>query len=55
MKWLILGALIGLLLAIPQAQQATVDTVTALVTQPLFVAFVLGAVVRPHLTRRWTR
>ncbi|MEU7399719.1 hypothetical protein [Streptomyces sp. NPDC044948] len=55
MKWLILGALLGLLLSIPQGQQLALSAVTALVTQPLFVAFVLGAVARPHLTRRWTR
>jgi hypothetical protein len=54
-KWLIFGALIGVLLSIPQGQQLALDAVTALVTSPLFVAFVLGAVARPHLTRRWTR
>lgn len=55
MKWLILGALIGLVLAIPELFAVTVTAVTALVTEPLFVAFVLGAVARPYLTRRCTR
>ncbi|MGW5126700.1 hypothetical protein ACWEQ7_22120 [Streptomyces sp. NPDC004069] len=57
MKWLILGALIGLLLTIPQTIPTALDVVTALVSTPLFVAFVLGAVARPHLPllRRWAR
>ncbi|MFH9816161.1 hypothetical protein [Streptomyces sp. NPDC017230] len=49
MKWLLLGALIGLLLTIPQTLPLTIDVTTALVSQPLVVAFVLGAVARPHL------
>ena len=57
MKWLILGAPIGLLLAIPQTLPLAIGAVTALVSQPLAVAFVLGAVARPHLPLfgRWTR
>ncbi|WP_193782971.1 hypothetical protein [Streptomyces sp. E5N91] len=55
MKQLILGIGIGLLLSIPQARQAALGTVTTLAAWPLFVAFVLGAVARPHLTRRWPR
>ncbi len=57
MKLLFLGALLGLLLTTPQGLHLTTATVTALVSQPLFVAFVLGAVARPYLplVRRWTR
>ncbi|MEU1293036.1 hypothetical protein ABZ439_11480 [Streptomyces sp. NPDC005840] len=55
MKWLTLGALLALLLTIPGALTVTTTTAAALVTHPLLVAFVLGAVARPHLTRRWAR
>jgi len=57
MKWLILGALLGLLLTTPQAADLTTIVVTALTAQPLLVAFVLGAAARPHLplVGRWTR
>ncbi|MGW2896824.1 hypothetical protein ACWDAO_19960 [Streptomyces sp. NPDC001212] len=58
MKWLILGALIGALLTIPQAlpliPAVVLAVVTALASTPLFVAFVLGAVARPILTRRFS-
>ncbi|WP_181384431.1 hypothetical protein [Streptomyces sp. NWU49] len=49
MKWLILGALLGLLLTTPQARELTATVVTALTAQPLLAAFVLGAAARPHL------
>ncbi|MFF3891780.1 hypothetical protein ACFYY3_00970 [Streptomyces sp. NPDC001812] len=57
MKWLFLGALLGLLLATPQVADLTTAVVTALASQPLLVAFVLGAAARPHLplVKRWTR
>lgn len=57
MKWILLGALLGLLLAVPQALDLTTSTVDGLASQPLLVAFVLGAVARPHLPlpRRWAR
>ncbi|MFI0139646.1 hypothetical protein [Streptomyces luteogriseus] len=57
MKWLLLGALLGVLLAVPQALDLTASAVDGMASQPLLVAFVLGAVARPHLTlpRRWTR
>lgn len=57
MKWLILGALLGLLLTIPQAADLTATVVTALASQPLLVAFALGAAARPHLplVGRWSR
>lgn len=57
MKWLILGALLGLLLATPAALDLTTAVVTTLVTHPLLIVFVLGVVARPHLpiVGRWTR
>lgn len=57
MKWLLLGALLGLLLAVPHALDLTTTVVTALASQPLLVAFALGAAARPHLpfAGRWAR
>ena len=57
MKWLILGALLGVLIAVPQALDLTASVVDGLASQPLLVAFVLGAVARPFLPlpRRWAR
>ncbi|MFF9758593.1 hypothetical protein ACF1G4_03330 [Streptomyces caelestis] len=57
MKWLILGALLGLLLTTPQTSTLTTTVVTALTAQPLLAAFVLGAAARPYLplVRKWTR
>lgn len=53
-KWLILGVLLGLLFAFPQALDLAV---AALASKPMLVAFLLGAVVRPYLplVGRWTR
>ncbi|MFJ7229802.1 hypothetical protein ACIQVF_09685 [Streptomyces tendae] len=55
MRWLILGALLGLLLAVPGVPAVAAAVLFALLTQPLFVAFVLGVLARPALARRWTR
>ncbi|WP_411091382.1 hypothetical protein [Streptomyces sp. 049-1] len=55
MKWLILGALLGLLLAVPGVPTVAAALLVALLTQPLCVAFVLGVLARPALVRRWTR
>ncbi|MDK1344191.1 hypothetical protein QNO09_12930 [Streptomyces sp. 378] len=57
MKWLLLGALLGVLLAVPQALDLTTSAVAGLAAKPLLVAFVLGAVIRPYLPvpGRWTR
>lgn len=49
MKWLILGALLGLLLTIPQTLPTLTAVVATLAVQPLLVAFVLGAAARPYL------
>jgi hypothetical protein len=57
MKWLTLGVLLGLLLALPQALELTAATGAVLASKPLLVAFVLGAAARPYLPlpRRWSR
>lgn len=57
MKWLLLGALLGLLVTIPGLLTAVVSVVVVLVSQPLLVAFAVGAAVRPYLplVGRWTR
>ena len=49
MKWLILGALLGLLLAVPQALALATATASVLASQPLLMTFALGAAARPHL------
>lgn len=57
MRYLMLGALIGVLLAVPQTLDLTASAVDGLASQPLLVAFALGAVASPHLPlpRRWAR
>ncbi|GHF57877.1 hypothetical protein [Streptomyces griseosporeus] len=57
MKWLLLGALLGLLLAVPQTFDLTTAAVAALASKPLLIAFSLGAAARPHLplVGRWAR
>ncbi|WP_179167217.1 hypothetical protein [Streptomyces sp. 13-12-16] len=57
MKWLLLGALLGVLLTIPAVSAALASVVTALASQPLLLVFVLGAAVRPYLpvVGRWQR
>jgi hypothetical protein len=54
-KWLILGALLGLMLACPALGSAAVAVVAALATQPVLVAFTLGLAFRPALraAQRW--
>lgn len=56
MKWLLLGTLLGLLLVFPSLLTAVVGAVAWLAAKPVFVAFALGLVARPHLRRprRWT-
>ncbi|MFD4569360.1 hypothetical protein ACFWOX_33985 [Streptomyces sp. NPDC058467] len=56
MKWLLIGALLGLLIAFPQLLALVVPVVAALLSKPLLVAFGLGLAVRPYLPRlrRWT-
>ncbi|MGW3408088.1 hypothetical protein [Streptomyces sp. NPDC000888] len=56
MKYLILGALLGLLLVFPSLLAVVVGAVAWLAAKPVVVAFALGLVARPHLRRprRWT-
>ncbi|MEV7125857.1 hypothetical protein [Streptomyces sp. NPDC093260] len=49
MRWVILGALLGLLLAVPQALDLTGTVAAWIVGRPALLAFALGAVARPHL------
>ncbi|MFJ9903912.1 hypothetical protein ACIRVK_13575 [Streptomyces sp. NPDC101152] len=56
MKWLILGALLGLLILFPPLLTAVAAAVAWLLAKPLLVGLGLGLVARPHLThRRWAR
>ncbi|QJS13198.1 hypothetical protein HKX69_29930 [Streptomyces argyrophyllae] len=57
MRWVILGALLGLLLAVPQALDLTSAVAAWLACRPTLLAFALGAAARPYLPlmRRWTR
>lgn len=51
MRWLILGALLGLLLMHPTLLAIVVSVAAAILSKPVLVAFGLGAVARPCLTR----
>lgn len=53
MRWLILGALLGLLLAFPQLLVLVAAVTAAILSKPVLVAFGLGLAARPRL-RRWT-
>lgn len=55
MKAILFGAVLGVLLLWPAALSLTADTLTALAGQPAVLAFVLGVLVRPMLTRRIRR
>jgi hypothetical protein len=57
MKALLLGVILGVLLLWPAALSLTATLVVSL-AQPAVLAFVLGVLVRPALTRhvrRWAR
>nr|WSY53824.1 hypothetical protein OG999_29395 [Streptomyces sp. NBC_00886] len=55
-KWLLVGALLGLLIVYPGLLAVVVAIVAAILGKPLVVAFAAGLFVRPHLprVRRWT-
>ncbi|MFG2948183.1 hypothetical protein [Streptomyces adustus] len=57
MRWLILGALLGLLIAYPALLAVVLVVAAAILSKPLVVAFAAGLAVRPYLPRlrRWTR
>jgi hypothetical protein len=57
-KWILLGAVLAVLLLVPQALAAVVTVAAAAVSQPVLVAFALGALTRPHMRTPkgwWTR
>jgi len=57
MRWLLFGALLGVLLLVPSVTTLAAAAVGWAIGQPVLMAFVLGAVARPHLPRmrRWAR
>jgi hypothetical protein len=57
MRWLILGALLGLLLLYPSLLAVVVAVAAVILSKPLLVAFGLGLVARGYLPRmrRWAR
>ncbi|MFE1748986.1 hypothetical protein ACFW88_00270 [Streptomyces anandii] len=57
MRWLILGALLGLLIAFPALLGLVIAATVAVLSKPVLVAFGLGLAARPHLPsiRRWAR
>jgi hypothetical protein len=56
MRWLILGALLGLLLVFPSLLALVAAIVAAVLSKPVLVAFGLGLAARGRLPRirRWT-
>lgn len=56
MRFILLGALLGLLLLFPALLALVVAAAAAILSKPLLVAFGLGLAARPHLPRArgWT-
>ncbi|WP_199835984.1 hypothetical protein [Streptomyces sp. TP-A0356] len=56
MRWLLFGALIGLLIVYPSLVTLVAAVVVALLSKPVPVAFALGLIagVRLRRSRRWT-
>ncbi|WP_327402004.1 hypothetical protein OG194_18890 [Streptomyces sp. NBC_01288] len=54
-KWLLVGALLGLLIVFPSLLAVVVALVAAILGKPVVVAFAAGLLLRPHLprVRRW--
>jgi hypothetical protein len=57
MRWILLGAFLGLLLLYPSLLTVVAAIVAAILSKPVLVAFGLGLTVRARLPllRRWTR
>lgn len=53
MKWLLAGALFGLLLAYPTLLALVIAVAAVVLSKPVAVAFGLGLAVRAHLPRLW--
>ncbi|MFG2473561.1 hypothetical protein [Streptomyces fagopyri] len=49
MRWLLLGALLGLLYVFPPVLALTVAVCAVLLSKPVAVAFGLGLLARPYL------
>jgi hypothetical protein len=48
-RWILLGAVLAVLLLVPQTLTAIATMAAALASQPVLVAFTLGALARPHM------
>ncbi|MEU0427901.1 hypothetical protein ABZ235_30705 [Streptomyces canus] len=57
MRWILLGALLGLLIVYPTLLGILAAVTAAILSKPVLVAFGLGLAARPHLPRmrRWAR
>ena len=57
MRWILLGALLGLLIVYPTLLGIIAAVVAAILSKPVLVAFGIGLAARPHLPRmrRWAR
>ncbi|MEU4171000.1 hypothetical protein AB0F46_29485 [Streptomyces sp. NPDC026665] len=55
MRWLLLGALAGLLLACPQLLALVLAAATAILSKPVLAAFGLGLATRLSLPHGWRR
>jgi hypothetical protein len=55
MKWLILGAVLGLLICVPALGAPVGAAVLAVATKPLVIAFTAGLLGRPFVLKRLSR
>ncbi|MER6064846.1 hypothetical protein ABT167_27465 [Streptomyces sp. NPDC001792] len=58
MRWILTGALLGLLIAYPSLLALVVTVAAAIASKPLVVAFAAGVLARPAIGRRvrgWAR
>ncbi|MET8098104.1 hypothetical protein ABZV29_16740 [Streptomyces sp. NPDC005236] len=55
MRWLLLGALLGLLIAFPPLLALVLTAAVAVLSKPVLMAFGLGLAVSPRLSRVWRR
>ena len=55
MRWILLGVVLGFLLLYPSLLAIVAAVVTAVLSQPVVIAFGLGLWARKHLPRRWAR
>ncbi|MFE3522248.1 hypothetical protein ACFXOD_11745 [Streptomyces sp. NPDC059161] len=55
MKWLLLGAVLGLLICIPALGAPVGAVLLAVLAKPFVIAFVAGVVARPWIVKRLRR